>query len=432
MPQINKPRSRIFYGYWILLVCFICQVVTHGSVSYSFSLFVIPLDNEFGWSRAVIMTGNILTMLTSGIGSPIVGRLTQKYDIKYVIAGGAITLGSGFILLSLTRALWQFYTAYIIVGLGFAATGVIPTSMVIMNWFKKRQGLAIGILGTGIGVGGFVMPLLLGAHIIPDFGWRNGYLVCGIISMAVIIPLSLKLIKLRPEEMGELPDNGDIAAEKKKNGRAKNIVQNYTLKQARKTGAFWLIAIGFVAFSIANNNTFQNHVPHLQEIGFPAVVSATALSLVGIGSAVSKFVFGCLSDYIPPKFILIIGSVLQAIATAILINVSPESSHIALWIYATLLGLGLGSWLPALTMNTSGTFGLVEYGVILGIYNMLFMASGAFGPWLGGRIFDVTGSYHLSFVIGLFLYAVAIISMLLIRRPKKPGLVFKSGERSDD
>ncbi len=421
MPQeITKPRSRIFYGYWILLVGFLCEVITHGCIAYGFSLYVIPLTNEFGWSRAAIMAGNLVSSLTLGLTSPLIGRAVYKWGSRWVITWGALVMGIGFALLSTIHTPWQFYASYLIVGIGGTATGVIPTSMVIVNWFKKRRGLAIGILGTGIGVGGFIMPIILGRNVIPNLGWRAGYLVSGIISIAILIPLVLWIIKMKPEDMGLLPDN-DTVAENKERVIKEAKEYGLNLAQARKTFAFWIIGLGFFVFGIANGNIFQNHVPHLRDIGFQATATASVLSLVGIGSAIGKFSFGWLCDYIRPKYILIIGSALQAASTLILMNVTLGSSQVSLWLYAFLLGLGIGSWLPALSLTTSNTFGLVSYGVIFGVYNLLFQVAGSLGPWIGGRIFDTTGSYDIAFKLGLILFAIVVPCMLLVRRPRNPA-----------
>lgn len=410
-------RPHFFYGYWILLVGFLCQVVMNGCAGYAFSLYVVPLSNEFGWNRSTIMGGNLILTLMMGFFPLFVERVIYRWGAKWVISAGALLMGIGFISLSLTQALWQFYILYAIVGLGSAATGVVPTSMVICNWFKRRRGFAIGILGTGIGVGGFVMPMFLGAYIIPQFGWRMSYIASGIISAVVIIPFSLWFIKSRPEEMGLFPDNCKIP-EDKQLGTLDGAEPKFKLDTVLKTSVFWLMAIGFISFGIANGNTFQTQVPHLQDVGFSAVVAASAMGFVGISSAIAKFGFGWLCDLIPPKYILVIGSALQAAATLILMSLTPGSLSFMLWLYAALFGLGVGCWFPAISMTTSVTFGLIAYGTIFSIYNMLFMVSCAVSPLVGGYIFDTTGSYNLAFLLCLFFYVVAILSMLLVRRPK--------------
>ena len=412
-----RKQSRLFYGYWILLVGFICQVIVNGLGVYAFSLYVLPLHAEFGWNRATIMAGYTMMQLTTGLASPFIGRIAYRLGAKWVIAAGGLLMGIGFFLLSLGYAFWQFYLLYAIVGFGTGAAGVVPTSMVISNWFKRGRGFAIGILGTGIGFGGFIMPVLLGTYIIPSLGWRMGYVVSGIISAGVLIPLSLQMIKSHPHDIGLLPDNDKTGEDD--HDQAKNpSQQGFKLNEAFKTQAFWLLAVAFISFEIANGHTFQNEVPHLQDVGFSSVIAASVLSVVGIASAIGKFIFGWFCDFIPPKYILIIGSILQAGATLILMTVTPNSPMFMLWLYAAMFGLGMGSWFPAISLNTSATFGLVSYGDIFGIYTMLFMVTSAISPWIGGYIFDTTGSYNQAFLACLIFYALTVPCMLMVRRPK--------------
>jgi MFS family permease len=414
-----KTRPRFFYGYWILLVGFVCLVIAQGCGGYAFSLFVLPLTDEFGWSRSTIMVGNLVWLLSLGFASPFIGRVINKWGTKWVIAAGALVMGTGFALLSLVHALWQFYLLWAVIGLGAAATGVVPASTVANNWFKKRRGFAIGILGAGIGVGGFVVPGILSNYVIPgfpDFTWRAGYLFSGIISVAVIIPLSLWLIKERPEDMGLLPDNSELREDNPSQG-LNHQETGIKLNQALKIPAFWLLMIGFVTFGFAANLIFQNQVPHLQDIGFPAIQAAVSMQALGIGSAIGKFVFGWLCDYIQPKYTLIIGSIIQACAVLLLMNITSSSPLPLLWTYGILIGLGYGCWLPALSMNTTFYFGLIAYSVIFGIYNFLFATGCAIGPVVGGYIFDINGNYHLAFLLCFVFYAVTVLMILLVRRP---------------
>lgn len=421
-----QTQSRFFYGYWILLVGLVCQVVMNGVVTYAFSLYVIPLDAEFGWNRATTMVGYMVMQLISALASLLIGRFIYQWGVKWIIAIGALLLGIGFTLLSLTQTIWQFYLIYVIIGFGSSFTGVVPTSMVVCNWFNKRRGFAIGVLGMGIGIGGFTMPIFLGTYVIPNFGWRMSCLVSGIISAGVLIPLSLLLIKPRPEDMGLLPDNGEIV--KNSHDRTSNApALGFKLNEALKTKAFWFLVVAFTFFGFANGHTFQNQVPHLQDVGFSTVVAASALSIVGIGSAIGKFSYGWLCDFVSPKYILVIGSVLEAGATLILLSITPNSPVFMLWLYAIMFGLGIGSWFPAISMTTSDTFGLVAYVDIFGIYNMLFGIEGAISPFVGGYVFDTTGSYRLMFLLCLIFYFLAVSCMLIMRRPKTKEKVGKLG-----
>lgn len=160
-------------------------------------------------------------------------------------------------------------------------------------------------------------------------------------------------------------------------------------------------------------------MPHLQAVGFSGALAATAMSVVGLGSAIGKFSFGWLCDFIPPKYILVIGSALEAAGTIILVGITPTSPLFIVWLYAAMFGLGVGSWLPAVSMNTSVNFGLKAYGAVFSFYNMLFMLTNGVSPLIGGYIFDMTGSYYLAFQLCFILYAISIPCMLLVRQSKR-------------
>jgi len=420
--ELTATAPRIYYGYWVLLTMFLGQVMLNGTTGYAFGLFVVPLENEFHWSRASIMTANLLLSVFAGIASPFIGRIMYRRRAKKVIAAGAVLMAVGLALLGLTQTLWHFYLLFSLIGLSSTAVGVLPASMILSNWFKRQRGFAIGILGMGIGAGGFTVPWLLSAYIIPEFGWRFGYITCGVLLAAVIIPLSLLVIRETPEEIGLLPDNN------KKGGRERHRPlpineADIPFERVIKTPAFWLMAVSFTAFSFGNGHTFFNQVPHLQDIGYPAVEAAIAVQAVGIGSAIGKFGFGWLCDYIRPHYILIVGSVLELGATLLLMQFDQSSTLCMLWVYGLIMGLGMGSWLPAISMTTSATFGLMTYGVVFGIYNMLFNIGNALGPVVGGYIFDSTGTYGPAFILCLIAYAIAVGTMFLTRpRHKQPVL----------
>jgi MFS family permease len=161
--SLSAEKSKFFYGYWILVIAFLCAFIHSGCGFYAFSLFVKPLEAEFGWGRGEIMIGLTIFFLTSGLSAPAVGRLVDRYGSKKVIVIGSLVTGLGFVLVSLVHSLWFFYVSYVVVGLGMAGTGMVPATAVISNWFEKWRGTAVGIMSTGIGAGGLVMAPSHGA-----------------------------------------------------------------------------------------------------------------------------------------------------------------------------------------------------------------------------------------------------------------------------
>ncbi len=141
MPLPKKPK--VFYGYWIVVVMFLCIFIHSGCAVYAFSLFVKPLQADLGWGRGEIMVAFTILFLSQGAASPFVGRAVDRYGAKKVISIGALVAGLGFTLLSLMNNLWYFYVICVVIGIGMAAMGVVPASAVVSNWFKRKRGLAI-------------------------------------------------------------------------------------------------------------------------------------------------------------------------------------------------------------------------------------------------------------------------------------------------
>jgi MFS family permease len=414
-PSSKKPR--IFYGYWIVAIAFLCAFINSGCGFYAFSLFVKPLQAEFGWSRGGIMVALTIFFLIGGVSAPVVGRLVDRYGARNVIATGALITGFGFFLLSLAHTLWFFYVGYIVAGLGMASAGMIPATTLVSNWFEKRRGTAIGIMSSGIGAGGFVFAPLIGAYLIPNFGWRTSYLTMAL-STLVIIPFALLVLKTKPEDIGLYPDGRQYEGSVSEPEASFSPSQGLTLKMALATSGFWLISISFLAHGFCEVGTLQTQVPHLEDIGFPLTTASTAFGVVGFFSLIGKFGFGWLCDRILAKYACALGLGVQLAGLLILLTVRPESALASLWLYAVVIGLGVGSWLPTMSMLVSTNFGLAAYGTIFGLTSFIMSIGASTGPLMAGYIFDIVGSYHWAFIVFIILYSIAILTVLAVRRPQ--------------
>ena len=413
---MKKPA--FFYGYHIAAALFFCLFVVGGCGFYAFSLFVNPLQMEFGWGRGEIMIGFTLFILIMGAAAPLVGRVINRYAVNRVIAAGAALGGLGFALLTQTQGLWQFYASYVIIAIGMAVMGIIPAASVLSHWFIKRRGTIIGITTAGIGSGGLALAPLFGGYVIPNFGWETSYLMLAIITW-LVIPPALLVIKAKPADMGLYPD-GATAPEA--DPVAEDAISQSSggigLKWALTTPTFWLMAAAFLIFGFISDGVIQHQVPHLEDIGFPVATAATALGGVALGSLSSHPLFGWLCDKIPAKYALCLALGLKIAAMITLINIGPTSSLSLIWLYVITMGVSLGAWITTMSMLTSSNFGLAAYGVIFGAMNLATSSGSATGPLFSGYLYDITGSYHTAFLIILGLTIAAIPIALAIRKPK--------------
>jgi len=415
MPFSKRPK--IFYGYWIVAATFLCLFIFSGCGFYAFSLFITSLQADLGWRRSEIMVAWTFFFLIMGVASPFVGRVVDRYGVRKVISIGAFIGGLGFVLLSLMSELWCFYVGYAVIGVGMAAMGTVSASAVVSKWFQRRRGLAIGIMSTGIGVGGLALAPLIGAYLIPSFGWRMAYLVLALL-MWVLIPLVLLVIKEKPADLGLCPDGAASPETVDEAEATLSLSQGLTLKMALATSAFWLMVTSFLLNGFCQGGISQNQVPYLQDVGFPVVVAVTALGVVGLGSAIGKFFFGWLCDLIPAKYACAIGLVLQMSGLLILMSVGPASPVAVLFLYAISFGLGIGNWLPTMSVLISTNFGLDSYGALFGGMSFAQYLGASAGPLMAAHIYDTMNTYYWAFIVFLPLYAIATLAVLAIRRPK--------------
>jgi len=196
--------------------------------------------------------------------------------------------------------------------------------------------------------------------------------------------------------------------------------EGLSLKMALATPALWLIAVSFLASAFSHVGIIQNQVPYLEDIGFPVVAAAGALGGVGLGSLIGKLGFGWLCDRIQPKYACCISLVLQLVSIIILMSVQPVSPLAIIWLYAIVMGLGGGGWLPTMSMLISASFGSASYGAVFGMVIFAQSIGIATGPLMAGYMYDTMNTYHWAFIILSALYIVAIPAVLAVRRPKSP------------
>jgi MFS family permease len=361
-----------------------------------------------------------MTLMAIVVGgtAPFIGKLLNRYGANIVMAAGGALGGLGFVVLTQMHDLWQFYLGYVLVGLASSAAGALPATTVVSNWFRKRRGTAVGIMATGIGAGGLLLGPIFGNNLIPNYGWQTSYLIFAVL-LFIIVPLGLLVIKSKPADKGLNPDgvpDEEITAE------VKGIPLESTglsTKQAVSTPTFWLIVVSLVLSCFSLSGVMQNQAPYLEDYGFSAATVSTVVALVGLGSLIGKFVFGWLCDRIPPKYVWTIALGFQVSAVVVIMNINSTSTEASALVYAILMGLGFGGWLPATSMLTSTNFGLTSYGVIFGLFMMAQNIGNAVGPVFAGNIFDNTGSYHQAFITFLIMFAIAVPTALAIRRPRE-------------
>lgn len=404
----SAPRFSIFYGWWIVAAGMICLLLAGGIGLYSFGAFFTPLINEFGWSRAQLSLAITFSCLL-GLAAPLVGIWVDKYGARIVMAVGALVTGAAFALLGLTSSLWYFYAMYLILASGHFGILNIPVAKVVSAWFTQRRGLAIGITLTGFGLGGFLM-LPLASYLISSLGWRMAYLLLGVLICLVLIPVSIFVIKGRPQDKGLLPDGRTPRAEES----APAASAEWSLTGALRTPAFWLI-VGALALAYLGTASVIAHViPLFEDRGISPQLAATILALATGVSIVGRVAAGYIADMVSAKYVTVFCFLLQLVGLILLLE---AGSMALIWAFVVVFGLAMGGMFALEPLLVSRYFGLASFGAIYGGLWAFVSLGFAAGPPLAGYIFDVTGSYDLAFILFIAATLLAVALILFVKPP---------------
>lgn len=404
----KEAKSGIFYGYIIVATTFLILVVTFG-LSYTFGIFLKPLINEFGWTRAVTSAAYSISTLMSGFLGIFAGKLSDKFGARVMGIMGGLFLGSGFLLMSRVHSLWQlylFYGIFVAAGVGICWPSVIPA---VARWFTTRRGLMTGVVASGIGFGTIILPPLAN-WLISTYSWRSAYVILGITAMVSVI-LPALFLKNDPYQMGQRPYGLDEANQP-------NLIiedEGLYLSEALHTSQLWLPFVTYFCFGFGLHSVMVHVVAHATELGIPAASAASVLAIIGGMSFAGRIMMGSASDKLGVKPSLIITLSLMFIT---LLSLQLAGQLWMLYMFAVFFGVGYGGTIALQPLLASRLFGLKSLGTIVGAFTFSYAMGGGAGPVLSGLIFDVTGEYSLAFLICAVINAIGL-TLLISLKPMK-------------
>jgi MFS family permease len=412
MPSIFRTRDKVFYGWVIVASVFTSSILMMG-INSSFGVFFTSLESAFGLTRAT--TSAILSgrMVFCGIFAVLGGWALDRYGSRVVISVMGFFIGLSLILTAQTTAVWQMFITYsmlLAVGTGAAYIAIVAT---VSRWFDRRRGLALGIASSGSGLGlALVVPL--SALLIDSFEWRNAFMIMGGIAWLVIISTS-QLLKKDPYEIGTFPD-GTIPAYQPSETKT-NIIpeQRVSILQILRTRNFWVLLSIWLLMAFSGFFMMTHIIPHAVDLGSSSMESATILSISGIAMTVGRLTGGIITDKLNAKAVAIISSLLQAVVFLYLIWIQELWM---LYFFGLIHGLTMGAFGTTITVIISRIFNLAGIGKVLGVLEIGIYIGGAIGPFLGGLIFDTSGSYSIAFLVMTAVILMRVIMVILIKEGK--------------
>jgi MFS family permease len=406
-----------FYGWWIVAASFLILLVTVGIGLYAPPVFLVPLENHFGWSRAAITGGGGLAALVAGMTSPFAGALIHRYGARKVMTAGALVMGCAFGSIGLIQSLWHLYALNVIAALGIACVAWIPNQTLISNWFDRKRGLAMGITLAGIGFGGFAMASLAGILIV-QIGWRLAFVSLGCLVLLLVVTVVLVVVRSRPADLGLLPDGDPVDPQSPlmaESGEAQEAM-GLDLSESIRTSAFWILSAVHLLWTFGSMSIVGHLAAFLSDQGFETRIAAGSLGGAILISVLGRVIFGLFSDRYSKRVIMSAAMALQALAVVCLFS---QHSLAALAAFLFLFGMGLGGGAVLIPLLVGELFGLRAFGKILGMVMISATLGGAAGPVATGRIFDLMGSYDLAFILHIVSMGAAAVAIHFLRRPRQ-------------
>ena len=390
----RKWTAGLSYG-WVIVFASLVLLVGSFGTQLCFGVFLKPLSEEFGWTRAATSGAMSLAMGISGVIGVVMGRLTDRFDVRIPI-GIAMAVGTAcYLLLARMDSLWQFYL-YFGLGAGICiGSTYAPVSAIVSKWFREKRALALGTALMGIGVGQMVLSPVA-AHLIEDIGWRTTYIVLGMVIFVCALPALFLLGRKPPEPDGTdragSPDGGQTG------GHTCSLTEGMTTRQAARTAPFWMLMFTGVAIAAGFYIVAAHIVPAATDVGIAPTAAALIITVSGI-AGIAGTVGGTwwLTEKLGHRRALLVLCAGQAVVFFLFI---PTSSLWAFYVVAALLGFCFSASTPVRQAMAPPLFGLKSIGAVLGFAYLAWSVGAVVGPFLAGLIYDLTGSYDLAFLLG--------------------------------
>ena len=384
--KLNDEKTK-----WAVFVSvFFSGGLIIGLNTYSFGLFIEPLEKEFGWTREEISLGYSISFVSS-LFAPIIGKFVDLKGTKIFLVGSLFLISFGFIFRPLMTNLNHWILLNSLVFAGYPGTLLLASGILMQVWFPKSRGRMVALATSGHNAGGLLIPLIT-LIVVSNFNWKFAYAFFGGIILIIAI-FSLFFVRNSPDK--------------------KNITLNNDVKKvgidfmsAIKTKKFIFLTLGITFAMFTYNGVMPQMAPHLQSEGLSLIAATIAMSYIGAMGIMSKLVFGRLSEKYSSIFMTCISVFLQAIGLAVILL--SFGNIIGIWTGVIIFGIGFGGLGALITLNITECFGMKSLGSVYGMLSFLGIWASILAPWMMGRIYDSTSSYknaHL-IVIGIFFLGI--------------------------
>lgn len=399
---------------WVVVgISFINVALAYG-LNFSFSIFFVAILEEFRWNRASIAGAFSLSSLIIGAGSWLGGKLVDRFGPRKILIGGSILLSLSTVASGWIQEVWHLYLTFgILAAIGTCSLGWVPNSVILSNWFVRNRGTMVGIAFSGDGIGILIFGLVT-QYLISGFGWRTAYMLLGLMVLIILVPLNCVQRNWPSEKEGQSKyDRSNrsikINDQNKKTYSERDERGDWTLASSMKTLPFWSLFFSFFLIPLGIFPVMIHQVAYIIDQGYSKLMAASIFGIIGLLSSGGRLLFGALSDRMGRDKAVTWSFICSIMGILVLLFLPLFKTMFWLYLYAILFGISFGARSPIIAAMMADLYQGKHFGSIYGFIMIGNGIGGALGPWLGGYLYDLTGSYRISFLICIPVLVLACI-----------------------
>lgn len=428
------PRSTkrtFYYGWYVVFGLALVSAVMTGMGGINLGLFVTPMENDIGIGRSVFGLGQTARLLGFSLTGWFIGRYLDHHGARLALLIAGLVMGFSVIATGFVQAGWQFILLMMLSGMtGLQGAGAnLYATVPISRWFLQKRGTALSVTFLGIPVGIFVLSPIT-QLLLDGVGWRQTWIILGIVGTAITVLIALLIIRRQPEDMGLLPDGAERTGGETQGGAHTRISAEYswTREEAMRTATFWKLAFvdGLRMGALGTLGLFR--VPYFIDNGVDAKVVAFALSVEAVVAAFVSLLAGRLVDRFPPRYVSA-AFTLTMILTFIL-TVGADSAP-RVFVAASLFGVGAQGFQVSQGTLWPNYFGAAHIGRIRGIALPLGLVFSAVSAPVTGFVRDETGSFVIAWVVAAVALALCTLLLLTASKPQPPVPVASASQSEE-
>ena len=408
---MTKFKSKYFYGWNIVFIMAITSSMTMALGTLNFGLFIKPMGDELQIGRSFFGWAQTARQLVGGLTSPWMGIWVDKYGSRIILPLATLITGMGLILLGFNSSGILMIIIFGFIGItSLGGPGALITTVPISKWFVSKRGKALAITSLGVPIGAMIFVPLT-QYLIDFSGWRNTWIIFGLLAIIIIIPPSLVLLRRQPEDIGLLPD-GEKSSEK-------NYIDSevsWEFSEAIKTSVFWRITICLTVISMATGTIAIHRIPAFMDRGLDPQLIAWSTAFDAVCAGISTFTVGNLVRRVGIRILGTISFLFLAFASWITIY---AFSFFEIFISMAIFGLGIGGLMFIHSFIWADYFGRKNLGQIRGKVTPFILIIGGAGAPVAGYVRDFTGSYEIVWFIGMFMMFFTAALFFTCKKPEK-------------